>query len=155
LLGGPLWDEVGNETSLARSIRQFSTPAIQEFNAAYTDAPQIPYFSIAGRTALSLGGSACRTASSPPWIDRWAWTRDTTEPLFKPVEVVVGGWDRATNDGLVLARDARWGTFLGCIPADHLDQIGHLFQDPAGPFNRWNHLDFYANLVAFLRTKGL
>ena len=28
------------------------------------------------------------------------------------------------NDGLVTVESARWGTFMGSIPADHLDQVG-------------------------------
>jgi triacylglycerol lipase len=154
-LGGPLWDELGKETSLASSIRQFSTPSITAFNATYTDVPGIPYFSLAGRTALSLGGDECDTNAAPTWVTRWATTRDTTEPLFKPIEVFVGGFSRTPNDGLVRVEDARWGTFLGCVPADHLDQIGHLFGGSPGFGNRWSHLDFYTEIVRFIRARGL
>ena len=71
------------------------------------------------------------------------------------MELVVGGVARVPNDGLVRVADARWGTFLGCVPADHLDQIGHLFGGPPGLGNGWRWLDFYADLVRFVRAQGL
>ena len=42
------------------------------------------------------------------------------------------------NDGLVSIDSAKWGTFLGCVPADHLDEIGqllHLFPDAISGFD--------------------
>ena len=36
------------------------------------------------------------------------------------------------NDGLVTVTSATWGTFLGCIPADHLDEVGQLLGDAPG-----------------------
>jgi triacylglycerol lipase len=155
VLGGPLWDEIGNETSLARSVRQLSRPAMHDFNARYPDVPGIPYWSIAGRTALSLGGDLCDVADAPQFIHRWKDERDTTEPLFKPTELILSGFSRTPNDGLVIVESARHGKFLGCVPADHLDEIGHLFGGSAGWFNQWNHLDFYTELVAWVRAQGL
>jgi triacylglycerol lipase len=154
-IGRPLWDELGHETSLVSSVRQLSTDGMREFNAKYPDAPGVKYWSIAGRTALSLGGDACDAPAAPAFIKQWEKERDTTEPLFKPVELLLGGLDRTPNDGLMLVESARRGNFLGCVPADHLDQIGHLMGDKPGWFNSFNHLTFYAELVAWLRAQGL
>ena len=154
-LGAPLWDNIGDETSLAKSMRQLSRPSMVDFNRRYPDVPGIPYWSIAGRTALSLGGDLCDVPDAPPFIARWKGERDTTDPLFKPTEIVLGGLSRTPNDGLVLVESARHAKFLGCVPADHVDQIGHLFGGSSGWFNDWNHLDFYADLVAWLRAQGL
>ena len=30
------------------------------------------------------------------------------------------------RDGLVEVASARWGTFLGCVPADHFEEIGQI-----------------------------
>ncbi len=38
------------------------------------------------------------------------------------------------NDGYVAVRSARWGRFMGTLPADHLRQIG-LHLGPGAPFN--------------------
>jgi triacylglycerol lipase len=59
------------------------------------------------------------------------------------------------NDGLVRVADAQHGEFLGCIPADHLDEIGQLLGDDPGFANDFDHLVFYRELVAWLRAGGL
>jgi triacylglycerol lipase len=51
-------------------------------------------------------------------------------------------------------RDARWGRFLGCVPADHFDEIGQLFGDGPGWGNDFDHLLFYAELIEWLRAQG-
>jgi triacylglycerol lipase len=55
----------------------------------------------------------------------------------------------------VRVADAKWGKFLGCVPADHLDEIGHLFGDSPGVGNGWKHRELYASLIAYLRAQGL
>lgn len=155
LLGRPLWDEIGHDTSVTASFRQFSRDAIDDFNARYTDVPGIPYWSIAGRTAGVLATDECRSASSPPWISKWNHTKDTTEVILKVPQLLISDLHGMPNDGLIPIESARWGTFLGCVPADHFDEIGQLFGDPPGLQNAWSHLEFYADLVKFLRAHGL
>ena len=38
------------------------------------------------------------------------------------------------NDGLVGVESAQWGEFMGTIPADHMDEIGHRYDFSAQPF---------------------
>ena len=73
-------------------------------------------------------------------------------PLFHFLDG--GAGNHFPNNGLVRVTDARWGRFLGCVPADHFDEIGQLIGDRPGPGNSWRHLGFYADLVAFLRSEG-
>jgi triacylglycerol lipase len=158
LIGAPLWDEVGEETSVIKSLEQLSEPGMLAFNETYPDAPGVPYFSITGRTALHLGGNACKVASAPDFITDFEDTRDPVDPLLALTESVLSGinpFSPVPNDGLVVVGSAKWGTFLGCIPADHLDEIGHLFGTSPGLLNDWKYLAFYADLVEFLRVQGL
>ncbi len=155
LAGRALYDSVGNETSMAAAIRQFATEAMKSFNSKYTDAFGVQYFSIAGRTGLHSGGADCAARDAPLFITRWNAELDPTDPLLRPTETVLSGFANAPNDGIVRARDAHWGTFLGCIPADHLDQMGQIAGDVPGPTNSFRHLEFYADVVKLLRAKGL
>lgn len=156
LVGGALWSAAGEKTSLIRGFLQFTKPAVADFAAAYPDAPGIPYYSFAGRTALHDGGKACAAPDAPPFVTKWNTTLDTTDPLLKiPESVTAGGFANDPNDGLVRVVDAKHGTFLGCIPADHLDEMGHLLGDTPGVGNKWDHKQFYADVVAYLRAKGL
>lgn len=158
-LGAPLWDEVGNETSLYEAMYQMSQPGIAEFNATYTDAPGVLYTSVTGRTGLHSGGEACQPTSPPPplLITTFEGTLDTTDTLFLIPEAILsdGVFSQEPNDALVRVIDARWGEFLGCVPADHLDEVGQLLGDGPGLGNDWDHLGFYADLVAYLRDRGV
>ena len=63
--------------------------------------------------------------------------------------------DPYPSDGLVRVIDSQHGRFLGCVPADHLDEIGQLLGDRPGLGNDFDHLVFYRDLVAWLRSQGL
>jgi triacylglycerol lipase len=155
LAGAPLWDEVGNETSLYAPLYDFSEQGIGELNAAYPDADGVYYASIAGRSDMHSGGDACDIAS-PAFIEIFDDERDPIDSMFAVSEAILDGglFDPYPNDGLVRAEDARWGDFLGCLPADHLDMIGQLLGDGPGWHNDWDYLDFYVELVSWLRQKG-
>ena len=156
LIGAPLWDASGDETSVFEALRQFSTPGVEEFNARYPNVPTIPYYSVTGRTDRDDGVPECDVSDPPPFILRHWRDVDPVEPLLDIAEQIVDGGDAdIVNDGLVRVHDARWGRFLGCIPADHFDEIGQLFGDSPGGSNDFDHLAFYRDLVAFLRAEGL
>ena len=66
-----------------------------------------------------------------------------------------GVGDPYPNDGLVVTENAEWGDFLGCIPADHFDEVGQIFGDSPGLGNSWDHLELYRELVKLLRERDL
>ncbi len=156
LFGGPLWGAIDNSTSLVASMEQFSTAGIAVFNETYPDAPGVAYASIAGRSDNELAPAECASDDAPPFLSNWAGVSDPIDPLFAAAEAIVDGGILSSipNDGLVRVQDAKWGTFLGCIPADHIDQIGHLFGDGAGGDNPFDHRVFYRNVVGYLRARG-
>jgi len=156
IFGGPFYDALGDETSIARAARQLSSRGAAAFDAAYPPDPRIAWYSIAGRTALHRGGPHCRADDPPAFITRWADAVDPTDPLFALIEPLLAGnlFDRTPNDGLVAVPSARFGRFLGCIPADHLDEMGQLLGDLPGLINPFRHRTFYRDLVRWLREQG-
>lgn len=155
LAGHPLWDKVGKETSVGKTFEQLTVASCADFNRTYTDAPSVPYFSIAGRSSFSLGGDECAIDESPDFITRYAGARDRMSALLVVPAAVLSGISLAPNDGLVRVNSARHGTFLGCIQADHLDEIGQLHGGSPGLGPNFDHLAFYTDLVAYLRARGL
>jgi triacylglycerol lipase len=157
LAAAPLYDQAGQETALSKPMYEFSQPGIAAFNATYSDRASVLYYSLAGRSDWHLGGLACNVADAPAFVADWKSTKDPIDPLLSLTEAMLDGGlgDPYPNDGLVRVESAKWGRFLGCLPADHLDQIGHLFGDSPGLGNGWKHRDFYADLIAFLRQQGL
>lgn len=156
LIGAPIYDALGADTSVTAAIRQLSTMGMAEFNATYPADPSIPYFSIAGRSDNHPGGPECAATDSPRFITRWARDLDPIDPLFVLPEAINDGelGPGHPNDGMVRAIDAHFGRFLGCIPADHMDEVGHLFGDSPGLGNDFDYLRFWSELVAWLRTQG-
>jgi triacylglycerol lipase len=156
VIAAPLYDAAGAETSVFAALRLFSSEGIAAFNAAHPDEPSVPYFSIAGRSDNTLALSLCRVDGRPDFLRRYDDVLDPVDSLLSLSESILDGdlFDPHPNDGLVTVESARHGTFLGCVPADHLDEVGHLFGDRAGLFNGFDHVDLYADLVAYLRARG-
>ena len=61
---------------------------------------------------------------------------------------------KPVHDGLVPVASARHGTFLGCIPADHMDEVNQLAGDSPGPGNPFDAVQFYRDLAAWLVAQG-
>lgn len=156
-IGYELWDAAGQKTSLWKPLELLSKPGIEAFNQKYPDRAGVVYYSLTGRSDWKLAELECKPDKNVPFIDKWKLEADPIETLLFPTEAYLSGGlaQPYTNDGLVRVKDSRWGTFLGCIPADHFDEIGQLFGDSPGLGNSFGHKGFYADLVAFLRTQGL
>ena len=151
LVGGVLYDQVGNATSLTAAFELFSQPGIAAFNAAHPDEPGIFYASVAGRSALHPAGGDCAANLVMPFIQPWESTLDPLNPLFAATQLVMG---TKANDGLVRVQDAQWGEFWGCVPGDHLDEIGQILGQSPGLGNKWSYQDFYWQLISYMRQQG-
>jgi triacylglycerol lipase len=151
LAAAPLWDAAGGETSLFAPLRLFSRDGIAAFEAMHPDEPTVRYFSLAGRSDRVLAPELCRVPDRPEFLRHYDDVTDPVEPLLVVSEAIIGD----ASDGLVPVASARRGRFLGCVPADHMDEIGHLFGDEPGLFNDFDHRRLYRDLVSFLRAEGL
>ena len=87
-------------------------------------------------------------------------TVDLLDPLMavtEPVFAVTGAIPLIAdpNDGLVTVESARWGRFLGCVPADHLDEVGQLAHLTPNLLSGFDHKDLYRRITAELHGDGL
>lgn len=57
------------------------------------------------------------------------------------------------NDGLATVAGAKHGEFRGCIPADHMDEVGQV-QDTYDRATGFDHLRFYRNMAFDLASRG-
>ena len=156
LLGAPLYDQIGNETNVILPLKLFSQPGIAAFNKAHKDEPGVFYASIGGRTDWALSGSECNPDVKLPFITDWQGKLDPVDPLLSVFEGILDGGfgESIPNDGLVRVAASKRGEFWGCVPADHLDEVGQLLGDSPGLGNSWKHQEFYAAIVAELRKRG-
>lgn len=76
--------------------------------------------------------------------------RDGMDPtLILASPFVAHGKELRPNDGMVTVESAKWGKFMGCIPADHLDEVGQP-KDGPHPLTGFDHLVFYRKLATSL-----
>jgi triacylglycerol lipase len=149
LLQATVYD-VQTTPALLAQMQEMSTGYMTStFNLKYIDDPQVPYSSYAGRTNLESGAADCADAV---YADD-STSLDSAQAILLPTAQYVQGVTDVTNDGLVPAASARWGTFLQCIPADHMNQVGW-FESGTDPLSGYNHLTFFQNVVARIRAAG-
>lgn len=141
--------------NLKSALGQLTTSGMQRWNASHPDDARVRYYSIAGRSAGRIAASECAGG---------AWGNSSRIDLLDPLLAIPEGVFALyspnpllprPNDGLVTVQSAKWGKFLGCVPADHLDevgQIGHLFPDVVSGFS---HKELFRKIVAELHKDGL
>ena len=116
------------------------------FNPKYKDAPGVLYMSYAGRTNLRAGVGVCDDGkySNKP-LDL-----DATQVALAPLAAFLEEGQFKVNDGLVTVKNAKWGVFQQCVPADHLKEVGQL--GPAA--SSFDHLQLFRDIVARVRNAG-
>lgn len=147
-------NDTGNPNVKA-NLAQLATAAVTQWNADNPDDARVKYYSVAGRSNLASGSSECAGSvwPNPQGLDILnpiLAVPATVFPFFSPNPLVP-----IANDGLVPVSSARWGTFLGCVPADHFDEVGQIAELIADPISGFDHLDLYRKLVGVIRTASL
>lgn len=156
LAGVNVWQSMSGKSSVSAAVAQLTTKAMDAFNAANPNQPGIAYYSLTGRSAYALAKKECAPDLAVDFIKKYDKNVDPLDLGFLATQQVIDGglFKALPHDGLVRVQDARWGIFIGCVPADHLDEIGQLFGDLPGLINPFNHKELYRSLVAWLRTRG-
>ena len=75
--------------------------------------------------------------------------RDVVDPLFGLF------WPRiqeeeGPNDGLVSVESAKWGIFQGCVPADHIDEVGLIGDPERQRFSGFEYLVLFERIAEAL-----
>lgn len=137
------------------NLGQLATATMVQFNLQNLDDKRVKYYSVAGRSNLALATAECKDG---------VWANPSGLDFLNPLMSVVGPvWTFTSpnplqpvpNDGLVPVPSAHWGRFLGCVPADHFDEIGQIAETGPDLTSGFYHIDLYRKLVAQLRADGL
>ena len=127
----------GSTADLGTQMHEMSAKYCAEvFNPANPDDPRVTYYSASG--------------VSQPWLTVNPLTTDIVNPLLLSSWWIEDGLE-GDSDGLVPLSSAKWGTFLGTVPADHLDEIG---QPPLSLHPAFDQVAYYRKLAAFLEGAG-
>lgn len=147
-------NDTGNPNVKA-NLAQLATDTMKKFNVQNPDDARVRYYSVAGRSNLVSATAECGNSvwPNPQGVDVLTPLLAlpvTIFPFFSPNPL-----QPIPNDGLVPVPSARWGTFLGCVPADHFDEVGQIAELTADPLSGFDHLDLYRRVVTTLHSNNL
>jgi len=158
---------IDGDVHLRDALRALSVAAAPAFNDEITNAEGVLYQSWAGYsrpmgTATAehdaLLAAACRTEDGASGLPT-AGKHDFMALILLPFASVAGdqGADRPglPNDGLATVESAKWGTFKGCIPADHMEQLGQKSLPDVNVRTGFDVAWFYTNVAGDLAGQGL
>jgi triacylglycerol lipase len=155
LFGSTVLDPGGSpDTNAQAAIAQLTTPGMAAFNAKYPDDPHVSYFSIGGRTENGGGDEDCGTPTEAPFIGKYDQMHGPVNALLSGTAQLIDGMSSPppTNDGLVTVASAKWGTFLGCVPADHLAEVCQIGGQSSG--SDYNCVTMYRDIADWLVARG-
>jgi triacylglycerol lipase len=156
LVGGALDPQGQPDASLTAALTTLSTSGAAAFNAAVPDVVGVAYYSIAGRSANAKADDCAPSAAA--FVAASDALKDPVDPLLwssTGVLVVANLPGTPAHDGLLTVDSARWGTFLGCIPADHLNEICAPSGTMPNPSSGFDCVGFYVGLAGWLAQQGL
>jgi triacylglycerol lipase len=147
----------GNPNMNAQAaLDEMTAKGAAAFAARHPDSDAVAYYSIAGRSNSVTGDLACASDGEAPFIARWDGNVDPINALLSAPGAIINGTATPppTNDGLVPVASARYGTFLGCVPADHLDEMNQIAGAGPGAGNPFDAILFYRQLAAWMVERG-
>jgi triacylglycerol lipase len=141
------------EPDLRAAFTALSEANADDFNRDNPDDERVHYESWAG---LSNVGGIANPQDLPACENRLTQFSSRTARhdmhvvLTAIADIVAHGFDLRPNDGLVRVASAKWGNFRGCVPADHIDEIGAA-PTSATPFD---HIHFMRKRAFELAADG-
>lgn len=159
---GGTFSDLAEDSRFVAAMESMSEAAMVDFNREIVDHPDVHYESWAGFSYV--GGFAnpresidevCRDDEGVRRIMHHEGKRDVMDPLLVGGAIFVAhGTELRPNDGVSTVESARWGRFRGCIPADHLDQVGQINDRRPDRRTGFDYIRFYRNIAYDLSAMG-
>ncbi len=152
---GIRFSELADDSHVRAALLGISERRSPGFGEENPDDPRVHYQSWAG--VSSVGGiknPKDRGACEGTRLGDGRKADRMNATLVPMAAVVARGWHLVPNDGMVSVESAKWGAFRGCIPADHLDEVGQTKHDERDERTGFDHVRFYRNLAFELASFG-
>ena len=132
-----------NEQDTMEALSRITLGAMDTFNQAVPDRPEVTYWSSGGVSCGPLQFD-CQNQNNGEVVDT---------ALLATYKVLDGDQyeGQGPNDGMVMIESTKWGEFLGEIPADHMDEVGQIADEHNQSFN---HFEYYKGIAARMFEHG-
>ena len=163
-------DALASDPDVRAALTALTPSAMKSFNAEIVDADGVLYQSFAGVTRPGGRSSPTQDAKvaseclpSDPKRDGNGLALDQgTDWIALPLEplyAISGNGEMdpdavEPNDGVATVTSAHWGSFRGCIPADHMEQLGQFQLPDVNVRTGIDIASFYAAVASDLARQG-
>jgi triacylglycerol lipase len=157
---GRLWGriftpgDVGAHADLRAALTSISEAEASAFNDAHPDDARVDYQSWAGvSSVLGVPNPADAVACEDKLLTYHGRAHVMSAALV-PLAPIVAHGALTPNDGMATVDSAKWGTFRGCFPADHLAEVGQPSLEGKNGWTGFDHIAFYRTLAFDLAARG-
>lgn len=149
------YNDFDSDADVKAALNSLSSREVESFNALYPNARGVYYQSWAGVSSVwGFNNSRDNEACEGMFLHHVGQSDVMNKQLVPMAAVLAPGASLTPNDGMVTVESAKWGEFKGCIPADHLDEVGQPLRERADKHTGFDHVRFYRNLVFELAQEG-
>ncbi len=150
---GMTYSEVAGDAHVRAALADMAEANAPAFNEAHPDDTRVYYQSWAGVSSVfGIPNPRDRGACDDDLLAHPGRADRMNGILVLNAAFVAHG--SLSNDGLVLVSSAKWGTFRGCVPADHADEVGFMRPTPLDPHTGFDVVRFYRNVAFELAARG-
>jgi triacylglycerol lipase len=152
-LAGKSYGDVANDADLRGALSDLSERGAEAFNRTHPDDARVYYQSWAGVSSVLAIPNPADAVACEGRLLAHAGRADFMSAIVAPAAPFVAhGAD--PNDGFVRVSSAKWGTFRGCVPADHADEVGFLRAGTIDPHTGFDFVRFYRDVAFDLAARG-
>jgi triacylglycerol lipase len=151
---GVTFNDLAEDSHVRAALEGISEGRSGSFNEENPDDANVHYQSWAGvSSAFGIKNPRDKNACEGQVLGNGR-KADKMNATLLPMAAIVGGFKLTPNDGMVSVESAKWGDFRGCIPADHLDEVGQMRHDEPDGRTKFDHVRFYRNVAFELADMG-
>lgn len=145
-----------DDTDVRAALEALAEANAPAFEADYPADPRVFYQSWAGVSSVfGIRNPKDRAACEGKMLEHEGASADKMDATLIPMAALTAhGTQLRPNDGMATVESAKYGVFQGCIPADHLDEVGQPGDEGADRHTGFDHLRFYRNLSFDLAQQG-
>ncbi len=153
---GRSFSDVAEDTDVRAALSALAEKNAPAFDADYPADGRVFYQSWAGVSSVfGIHNPKDSGACEGKMLVHDGASADKMDPTLVPMAALTAHGTRLLpNDGMATVESAKYGKFQGCIPADHLDEVGQPGDTGADKHTGFDHLRFYRNISFDLAQLG-